>query len=83
MRFGTMASSVFGFNVHGNIQPVLKPRLFDLQIIIQQLEFLPQRDFLNAAVFERHAEKFGKFQDHIPRGGGVAVDEDGNRVQGY
>ena len=78
---GTSASSVVGIDVHADSQTILEARLFDLEILLQELELFLQRDLGLAAAVERDAQQIAQPADHPIGGLRIAVHQRRDRVQ--
>ncbi len=68
-------------DVEAHRQPILEPRLLDLEIFLQELQLLLQRHAGRAGSIERDAQQIAQPADHPIGGVGVGVDERRDRVQ--
>ena len=65
--------------LHG--QPILEANLFDLEVLLQELQFLFQRDAGGAGAIEGEAEQIAEPADHAIRRFGIRVHERRDRVE--
>ena len=68
-------------HVEHNGQTIPEARLFDLQVLREEIELLLQRHFLHADVLQRHAQQVAQLRDHVVGGIDVAVHQRRDRVE--
>jgi len=72
-----------GAGLHRQAQAFAEPRLFDLEVGVQQGQFLGQRMLVAAVVGESGAQEVGHAAEHaVGLAVGLARDQRGDRVQG-
>src|SRR5262245_749287 len=70
-----------GIDVVIDREPVLKSRLFDLEILLEELEFLVKRNARGARTRERNPKKIAQATDHSVRRLGLGVDQGRDSVE--
>src|SRR5262249_41674287 len=70
-----------GFDRHADSETILEARLFDVEVLLQELGLFLQRHLRLAAAIERDAEQIAQPADHSVGGIRIAVHERGNGVQ--
>ena len=70
-----------GIDVEPDRQAILEARLLDLEVLLQELQLLLQRDARRARAVERQAEQIAQAADHAIGAVGIGVHERRDRVQ--
>jgi hypothetical protein len=78
-KFGVVG---LGVNIEDDGQAVGKAGLFNPQVALNEIQFLPDGAFLEITVFQAEAQEVAEFADHPVGGFDIYVHEGGNRVEG-
>ena len=70
-----------GIDLELDRQAILEARLLDLEVLLQELQLLLQRDAGRAGAIERQAQQIAQAADHAIGGVGIRVHERRDRVQ--
>ena len=70
-----------GMDVELDPQALSKPRLLNLQVLFQEVEFLLQRNFLRPDALERQPEQVAELREHRIGRFSIAVHQRRDRMQ--
>src|SRR5688572_13018270 len=80
-KVGDQRVQRLGLDVEYHRQTIAEPRLFDFQVLREEIELLLQRHFLHAHALQRHAEQIAQPRDHRVGGVDIAMHQRRNGVQ--
>src|SRR5688500_9803567 len=80
-KVGDQRMQRIGLDVEYHRQTIAEARLFDLQVLREEIELLLQRHFLHADALQRHAQQIAQARDHRIGGFDVAMHQRRDRVE--